>query len=95
MGEYAGIRQHILPFSGVMPFGIFVELFDTLVEGLIHVNDMDNYYFYDEKSYSLVAKNIKQKLRLGDSVRIKVKEVNLEAGKVDFLLVKKLEAAGV
>jgi len=77
--------------SGVMPFGIFVELFDTLVEGLIHVKDMDNYYIYDEKSYSLLAKNTKQRLRLGDSLRIKVKEVNLEEGKVDFLLVKKLE----
>jgi ribonuclease R len=77
--------------SGVMPFGIFVELYDTLVEGLIHVKDMDTYYIYNEKSYSLVGKNSNQRLRLGDSVRIKVKEVNLEEGKVDFLLVNKLE----
>ncbi len=77
--------------SGVMPFGIFVELYDTLVEGLVHVKDMDTYYIYDEKSYALVGKNSSQKLRLGDSVRIKVKEVNLEEGKVDFLLVNKVE----
>jgi ribonuclease R len=75
--------------SGVMPFGIFVELYDTLVEGLIHVKDMDTYYIYDEKSYALVGKNSSQRLRLGDSIRIKVKEVNLEEGKVDFLLVNK------
>jgi ribonuclease R len=81
--------------SGVMPFGIFVELFDTLVEGLVHVKDMNNYYLYDEKSYSLLSKNSNQRLRLGDSVRIKVKEVNLEEGKVDFLFVKKLESSDV
>ncbi len=77
--------------SGVMPFGIFVELYDTLVEGLIHVKDMDTYYIYDEKSYALVGKNSSQRLRLGDSVRIKVKEVKLEEGKVDFLLVDKTD----
>jgi len=77
--------------SGVLPFGVFVELFDTLVEGLIHVKDMENYYIYDEKTYSLLGKNTNQRLRLGDAVRIKVKEVKLEEGKVDFLLIRKPE----
>jgi ribonuclease R len=77
--------------SGVLPFGIFVELFETLVEGLVHVKDLEGYYIYDEKTYSLLGKNTNQRLRLGDTVRIKVKEVNLEAGKVDFLLVNKLK----
>jgi ribonuclease R len=78
--------------SGVMPFGIFVELYDTLVEGLVHVKDMNTYYIYDEKTYSLLGKEKDQRLRLGDSVRIVVKEVKLEEGKVDFLLVKKINA---
>ena len=75
--------------SGVTSFGIFVELFDTLVEGLVHVKDLTGYYIYDEKTYTLTNTDTNQTLRLGDSVRIEVFRVNLEAGKVDFKLVDK------
>jgi len=75
--------------SGVTSFGIFVELFDTLVEGLVHIKDLTGYYIYDEKTYTLTNTKTSQKLRLGDSVRIEVHRVNLEAGKVDFKLVDK------
>lgn len=74
--------------SGVMSFGIFVEIVDTLVEGLIHITNLDDdYYIYDEKSYSLVGRDTNRVLRLGDTVRILVETVNLEVGKVDFRLV--------
>ena len=74
--------------SGVMSFGIFVELVDTLVEGLIHITNLDDdYYIFDEKSYSLIGRDTNRVLRLGDTVRIVVDTVNLEVGKVDFKLV--------
>jgi ribonuclease R len=74
--------------SGVLSFGIFVELVDTLVEGLIHITNLDDdYYIFDEKSYSLIGRDTNRILRLGDSVRIIVDKVNLEVGKVDFRLV--------
>jgi len=76
--------------SGVTSFGIFIELYETLVEGLIHVKDLDGYYIYDEKSYTLIGRDKDQILRLGDEVIISVKNVNLEEGKVDFLLVEKI-----
>ncbi len=78
--EFEGI------ISGVMSFGIFVELVDTLVEGLVHVRDLNDYYIYDEKTYTLTGRDHNRILRLGDTVRIKVARVNLEEGKVDFLL---------
>jgi ribonuclease R len=75
--------------SGVMPFGIFVELRDTLVEGLVHIQDInDDYYIYDEKTFALIGRETDRVLRLGDQVKIKVKKVNLEEGKVDFILVQ-------
>jgi ribonuclease R len=85
------ISQHIGEefdgiISGVMSFGIFVELVDTLVEGLVHVRDLNDYYIYDEKTYTLTGRDHNRILRLGDTVRIKVARVNLEEGKVDFLL---------
>ncbi len=87
------ISQHIGEqfdgiISGVMSFGIFVELIDTLVEGLVHIRDMDDYYIYDEKGYRLIGRDTNRELRLGDAVRIEVTRVNLEEGKVDFKLVQ-------
>ena len=73
--------------SGVTSFGIFVELKDTLVEGLIHIQDIDDdYYIYDEKTFSLIGRDSDRVLRLGDYIKIRVKKVNLEEGKVDFVL---------
>ena len=73
--------------SGVMSFGIFVELMDTLVEGLVHIKELDDdYYIYDEKTYTLVGRDTDRVLRLGDEVRIKVERVSPEEGKVDFSL---------
>ena len=72
-----------------MSFGIFVELTDTLVEGLVHIKNLDDdFYLYDEKTYRLVGRDTNRLLRLGDEVTIKVEQVNLEEGKVDFALVR-------
>ena len=85
------ISQHINEefegiISGVMSFGIFVELIDTLVEGLVHIQDMDDdYYIYDEKTYALIGRDTDKVFRLGDQVKIRVKKVNLEESKVDSL----------
>ena len=79
--EFLGI------ISGVMSFGIFVELMDTLVEGLVHIKDLDDdYYIYDERTYTLVGRDTDRTLRLGDEVKISVARVNPEEGKVDFTL---------
>ena len=64
-----------------------VELVDTLVEGLVHIRDLeDDFYIHDEKTYTLVGRDTDRTLRLGDTVRIKVSNVNMEDGKVDFAL---------
>ena len=73
--------------SGVMSFGIFVELMDTLVEGLVHIKNLDDdFYIYDEKTYTLVGRDTDRILRLGDEVRIRIAKVSQEEGKVDFTL---------
>jgi len=87
------ISQHIGEqfegvISGVLSFGIFVELVDTLVEGLVHIRDMGDYYIFDEKTYTLTGRDSNRILRLGDTVWIKVARVNLEEGKVDFILLE-------
>jgi ribonuclease R len=80
--EFSGI------ISGVMSFGIFIELNDTLVEGLVHIKNLDDdFYLYDEKTYTLVGRDSNRLLRLGDEVKVRVEKVSLEDGKVDFKLV--------
>ncbi|MCX7984124.1 MAG: ribonuclease R [Bacteroidetes bacterium] len=73
--------------SGVAPYGIFVELTDILVEGMVHVRElMDDYYSYDEKHYALIGRRTRTMYRLGDRVRVKLVRVNAEQRQVDFIL---------
>jgi ribonuclease R len=75
--------------SGVTSFGIFVEIPQYLVEGLVHVSDLkDDYYLFDEKTYRLIGQNRNMVYRLGDSVRIRVSNVLKEMRKIDFSLVE-------
>ena len=73
--------------SGVMRFGVFIEINDLLTEGMIHVRDMgDDYYVYDEKKYSLVGQRTGKRHRLGDPVHVKVLRVNPEEREIDFVM---------
>ena len=77
--------------SGVTSFGIFVELENT-VEGLIRLANMrDDYYIYNQETYSIIAERSKKTFRIGDSVRIEVDNVNVDFKEIDFKLIEKLE----
>ncbi len=73
--------------SGVTAYGVFVEIIPFLIEGFIRLEDMaDDYYLYDEKTYSLTGKEFGRLFRLGDEITIVVKQVNREVNQVDFML---------
>ena len=71
--------------SGVMNFGMFVKL-DNLIEGLVHVTEMDDYYTYNEINMSLIGEKKNKSYRIGDKVKIKVIAASKELGKIDFAL---------
>ncbi len=74
--------------SGVTSFGIFVETIPYLIEGLIRMENLaDDFYIFDEKTYSLIGKDTGRVLRLGDPVRVRVSHINRERNEVDFALV--------
>ncbi len=74
--------------SGVTKFGVFVELSDLLVEGMVHVRDLDDdYYEYDERTYRLIGRETGKAYRLGDRVEVQVAGANLETRAVDFIFV--------
>lgn len=77
--------------AGVQAFGFFVTLDDFFVDGLVHVNSLDDdYYRLREDSYALVGDRGGRKFQLGERVRVRVTRVDKEARNVDFLLVEKL-----
>ena len=75
--------------SGVLPFGIFVELEDFFIEGLVHLTRLpEDHYEYRETKHTLVGKHSHRFFRLGDRVRVKVEAASLERRQIDFGLVE-------
>lgn len=80
--EYDGI------ISGLMNFGIFVEL-DNLIEGLVHISTLKgDYYNYNPDIMAIVGESHKKMYRLGDKVRVKVVGASKENKTIDFELVE-------
>jgi len=78
--EYTGI------VSGVMSFGLFIEL-PNKIEGLVRVEDLkDDYYTYDESTFSLIGNKNKRGYRLGDEVKVIVKAASKINHTVDFTI---------
>jgi ribonuclease R len=71
--------------SGVVAFGVFVELEEVFVEGLVHVSDLaDDYYRYDETGHRLVGERRGRVIRLGDPLQVRVKGINEELMEVNL-----------
>ncbi|HHM23697.1 MAG TPA: RNB domain-containing ribonuclease, partial [Bacteroidetes bacterium] len=78
--------------SGIVPFGIFVEIVDYLVEGLVHVRDLaGDYYIHDEANYRLIGRTTGKVYRLGDKVKVQVVRVVPDERLIDFRLVEEPE----
>ncbi len=73
--------------SGVTNFGIFVELENT-IEGLVHVSYLtDDYYRYEERHYAMIGERTGNVFRIGDQIRVRVLQVNIEEHSIDFEVV--------
>ncbi|MDC1173637.1 ribonuclease R [Methylophilaceae bacterium] len=74
--------------AGVTGFGLFVELDDIFIEGLLHVTELGSDYFtYDKQKHAMVGERTTIQYRLGDRLKVKVVRVDLETSKIDFSLV--------
>ncbi len=73
--------------TGVTGFGIFVELNEIYVEGLVHITSLGNEYFhFDPSKHRLVGEHTRTTFRLADKVQVKVMRVDLDERKIDFEL---------
>ncbi|MCX7920265.1 MAG: ribonuclease R [bacterium] len=81
--EYYGI------ISGVTAYGLFVELEDFLIEGLIHISSIsDDYYHFNESHYALEGEHTSRRFQLGDRVYVRILKVDKINKEVDLELVE-------
>ncbi|MDJ0905486.1 MAG: ribonuclease R [Woeseiaceae bacterium] len=81
--EFAGV------VSGVTNFGLFVQISELLIDGLVHVTSLVNdYYHFDSGAMQLVGERTGRKYRLGDTLRVTVQRVDMETRRIDFALAK-------
>lgn len=89
-GQFEGV------ISGVTSFGLFVELDESKVNGLVHVTQLPHdYYHFDPIRKTLSGERRGKQYRLGDRVRIIVLKASLEERKIDFRLVEDKAEQGV
>lgn len=75
--------------SGVTDFGMFIELKESLCEGLVSMRDLkDDHYELHKETFSLVGKRTKKCFQLGDALKVRVRNVDLVKKQIDFQLVK-------
>ncbi len=89
-GQFDGV------ISGVTSFGLFVELKESKVNGLVHVTQLPHdYYHFDPIRKTLSGERRGMSFRLGDAVRIVVLKASLEERKIDFKLAEEKQVQGL
>ena len=81
--EYEGM------ISSVTSFGMFVEL-DNLIEGLVPLRDMKDFFHYDEEHMTLTGERSHVKYTIGERVLVKVVRASKEEKTIDFEIIRKL-----
>jgi ribonuclease R len=75
--------------TGVTQFGLFVQLRELFVEGLVHVSSLkDDFYHYIENRHCLRGERRKRIYRIGDRIRVRVDRVDLGRKRIDFSLIE-------
>jgi ribonuclease R len=79
--------------TGVSAFGLFIELVEHFVEGMVHVSTMaDDYYRFVERAHILRGEKNGREYRLGDRVDVQVIKVDLERRQIDLGLTAILDS---
>ncbi|MEL6356239.1 MAG: S1 RNA-binding domain-containing protein, partial [Bacteroidota bacterium] len=83
--EFEGI------INGMADFGVFVELSENFVEGMISFQHMDEKYELADNKLSMKGGRSGKQLRMGDRVRVRILEADLSRRRIDMELVEVLE----
>ena len=73
--------------SGVTEWGLYAEIDENMCEGMLSIRDFDDdQYTFDEDNYCIVGRNTGKRYRLGDKIRVRIANANLEKKQVDMAL---------
>ncbi len=87
MSNHVGQAFHGM-ISGVTGFGLFVQLEEFFVDGLVHISALENDYFvFNEKQMKLIGRRSGRSYSLGDKCRVKLVRVDLDSRQIDFELI--------
>ncbi len=75
--------------SSVLSFGMFVEL-DNLIEGLVPIKDMKDFFVYDEEHMTLTGERSHVKYTIGERVVVRVVRASKEEKIIDFEIIRKV-----
>ncbi|HQZ39012.1 MAG TPA: ribonuclease R [Vicinamibacterales bacterium] len=82
--------------TGVTHFGLFVELVDHYVEGLVHISTLaDDFYRFFEGTHTLAGERTKKAYRLGDHVKVIIARVDMDRRQIELALEKALDTERV
>ena len=71
--------------TGVTNFGLFVQINELMIDGLVHVTNLPNdYYHYDAGRQKMVGERTGQAFGLGDAMKVIVQKVDMETRRIDF-----------
>ena len=74
--------------SSVKEWGFYVELDDIKCEGLVKISSLkDDYYLYNEKTHCIYGKSLNKKYQLGDKIKVKIYNCDIQKKQSDFICV--------
>ncbi len=81
--------------SGLTEWGMYIEVIETRIEGMISLKDMDDdYYTFDEKNFYIIGRKKKKKYQLGDNLKVQIIRTNLAKKQIDMMLVEEKMVPG-
>ena len=75
--------------SGVTEWGMYIEIAETKIEGMVALRDLDDdYYTFDEKNFCIVGHKKHRKYQLGDALQVQIIRTNLFKKQIDMMVVE-------
>ncbi len=88
ISKYIG-KVYEVVITGVTKFGLFVEISDKMINGLIHISVLNDYFIYNEKDNSLIGERTRKKYKIGDKIKAKVVDADKIKIQIDFEVYEK------
>jgi ribonuclease R len=74
--------------TNVQKFGLFVEIPEKSIPGLIPISTLDDYYLFDEDRNILIGERTRKIYKIGDCLKVRVKDIDYVRGEIDFEMLR-------